>query len=95
MPVEKFRTLEEWQDSKRRLWLHCDDPRLPGRIRAHWASWSKLVPLHVPRGVRKYRSSAEAEAERERWEQERIERIRAERVTTPAGSANEPVKEVR
>lgn len=80
MPVAKFRTLEEWQESKRELWLQCDDPRLRGRIRAHWARWSRLVPLHAPRGVRKYRSSGEADADRERWEQERVDRIRAERV---------------
>jgi hypothetical protein len=79
MPVRKFRTLDEWQESKRELWLVCDDPRLPDRIRAHWARWSRLVPLHAPRGVRKYRSSEEADADRERWEQERVDRIRLER----------------
>jgi hypothetical protein len=82
MPVEKFRTLEEWQDSKRDLWLRCDDPALPGRIRAHWARWSRLVPLNVPRGVHKYRSNEEADADSERWEQERIDRIRSKHGTS-------------
>ncbi len=37
------------------------------------------VGLCVPRGVRKYRSIEEANADRERWESERIERLRQER----------------
>jgi hypothetical protein len=80
MPVFKYRTLEQWQESKRDLWADCDDPRLPSRIRTHWARWSALVPPGLPRGVRKYRSTEEAEADRARWEQERIARIRAERL---------------
>ena len=80
MPVQKFRTIEEWQRAKQEQWLDCDDPRLAQRIRDHWARWTRLVPLGVPRGVRKYRSAEEAEAEREQWESARIARIRAERL---------------
>jgi hypothetical protein len=80
MPVRKFRNLEEWQESKRELWLDCDDPRLPDRIRALWGEWSGLVPLAIPRGVRKFRSFEEMAADRDRLEQERIDSIRATRV---------------
>ena len=80
MPVRKFRTLEEWQASKQSAWLACDDPRVPDRIQAHWKRWSSLVPISSPRGVRKYRSIDEANADRDRWEQERIDRLRAERL---------------
>lgn len=80
MPVRKFRNLEEWQESKRELWLACDDPALPGRIESHWAEWGRIVPLGLPRGVRKYHSFEEMVADREKWEQDRVDRIRAERV---------------
>jgi hypothetical protein len=80
MPVQKFRTLEEWQESKRAFWLDCHDPTLADRVRSHWKMWSKLVPYASPRGLRKYNSTAEADADRDQWERERIERIRAERL---------------
>lgn len=80
MPVQKFRTIEEWQSAKQEQWLDCDDPRLAHRIREQWKRWSRLVPLGVPRGVRKYRSLEEAEAERDLWESARVARIRAERL---------------
>jgi len=70
MPVYKYRTIEEWQKAKDDLWLACDDPRLPQRIRQHWAQWSRLVPTNAPRGIRKYRSLEEMNADRERWEKD-------------------------
>lgn len=83
MPVRKFRSLEEWQESKQTYWLPCNDPSLPDRIREHWGRWSKLVPYPSPRGLRKYRSQEEADADHDRWETERIARIRADRVRKP------------
>jgi hypothetical protein len=80
MPVRKFRSLEEWQESKQAFWTACDDPHLPDRIRQHWRRWAALVPFPNPRGLRKYRSLEEADADRDRWESERIESIRAQRV---------------
>lgn len=80
MPVKKFRNVEQWQAAKQAQWIDSDDPRLAQRIREHWRRWSRLVPLGVPPGVRKYRSAEEAEADRERWEQERIDRLRAARL---------------
>lgn len=82
MGVRKFRTVEDWQRAKEEdQWLACDDPKLPERIRAHWRRWTALVPLQVPHGVRKYRSMEEAEADRERWEDDRIAHLRALRVS--------------
>lgn len=80
MGVRKFRTLEQWQESKRSFWTACDDPTLPDRVRAHWRRWAQMVPFPNPRGLRKYHNSAEADADRDRWESERIARIRAERL---------------
>ena len=39
----------------------------------------ELVPQHVIVGVRKYRSIEAADTDRDRWEQERVDRIRAAR----------------
>lgn len=80
MPVQKFRSVEAWQAAKQEQWLSCDDSGLVERLRAHWRRWSRLAPLGVAHGVRKYRSAEEAEAERDEWETERILRLRAERL---------------
>jgi hypothetical protein len=80
MPVRKFRTVEEMNAADSELWLPCEHPTLASRIRQHWATWSRLVPFGVPRGVHKYRSMQEAEADRETWEGARIQRIRDQRL---------------
>ena len=82
MPVRKFRTLEAWQAAKNEDSLPCEDPRLAARIRENWRRGSRLAPLGGPRGVHKYRSIEEMQADRERWEDERIARLRAERLQT-------------
>jgi hypothetical protein len=50
------------------------------RLGALHALTRDLVPRHVLTGVRKYRAIEEANAERERWDTERVDRIRAERL---------------
>jgi hypothetical protein len=61
--------------------LRSDDPDLPNRIRAHRDTWRKLIPpLNMPKGVHKFRSIEEMNAFKERYENERIATIRAQRV---------------
>lgn len=65
-----------------RRWPDAGDPSIPRRIRGLWrmsAAFVQPVGLCIPRGVRKYRSIEEADADRERWESERIQRLREER----------------
>lgn len=64
MPVQKFRTHEE---ARRALWLSPGDPQIPRRMRTafHMAIW--LYPVTRPRGVHKFRSIEEANAERKLW----------------------------
>ncbi len=51
-----------------------------GRLRAV-LGWVRLAePLNMPRGVRKFRTIEEMVAERERYEQERADRLRAGRL---------------
>jgi hypothetical protein len=64
VPVYKFRTLKEASVA---LWASPDDPRLPGRIRNWWRSCATRMLTHSPRGLRKFRSIEEAEAERKTW----------------------------
>lgn len=80
MPVRKFRSIEEMNafDDER---LRSDDPNLVSRIKAHWDTWRDLLPpLNVPKGVYKFRSIEEMNAFTEKYENERIDAIRAQRV---------------
>ena len=77
MPVYKFRTIEEmnaFTDAQ----VRRDDRDLISRIKAHWDTWRDLIPpLNVPKGVHKFRSIEEMNAFKEKYENERIEAIRA------------------
>lgn len=76
MPVEKFRSFDEAEKS---LWLPTGDPAILDRLRALLDFSHRLVPGTSPRGVRKFSSIEEAQAEREAWVQERVDRLRASR----------------
>lgn len=78
MPVRKYRSVEEMNREPR--WLPTGDPSIARRIRYLWRLSEFLlrpVGTCIPRGVRKYRSIDEANADRDRWESERVERLRA------------------
>ncbi|MBV8519896.1 MAG: hypothetical protein JO197_21070 [Acidobacteria bacterium] len=78
MPVYKYRSVEEMPDPA--IMLDAGDPAIPDKIRFLWQLSGALVNgvgTCIPRGVRKYRSIEEANADRDRWEQERVDRIRA------------------
>lgn len=76
MPIRKYRTIEEMNAERR--WLATGDPAIPRKIRFLWELSERLVApvgLCIPRGVRKYHSVEEAEADRQRWEQTRVDLI--------------------
>ncbi len=78
MPVRKYRSIEEM--NAERDWLETGDPAIPRKIRYLWALSDALlgsVGTCIPRGVRRYRSIEDANADRDRWEQLRVDRIRA------------------
>jgi hypothetical protein len=56
-----------------------DDPDLASRIRRLWAISSRLVPLGMPRGVRKFRNIEDANREREAWVERRVRAVRRAR----------------
>lgn len=83
MPVKKYRSIEEM--NQERQWLETGDPMVIRKIRHLWHLSEQLlwpVGTCIPRGVRKYRSIEEANADRDRWEQERVDRLRAVRSST-------------
>jgi hypothetical protein len=78
MPVERFRDLDA---ARRALWVARDDPKLTARIRRLWSIASRLVPLGIPRGVRKFRRIEDANREREAWVERRVRGLRRERAS--------------
>jgi len=76
VPVQRFR---DFDAARRALWATRDDPNLAARIRRLWAISSRLVPLGIPRGVRKFRRIEEANREREAWVERRVKALRRER----------------
>lgn len=78
MPVWKYRRVEDMPEA----WAMKTGRPLGPRIRAVLSLTRAVPPLSIPRGVRKFRSIEEMAAERDRYEQERVDRIRAERTRT-------------
>jgi hypothetical protein len=77
MAVWKYRSVEEMPEA----WEMDRGIPLEQRIRAVLELGRLQEPLRMPRGVHKFRSFEELVADRERYEQERIERIRAKNAT--------------
>lgn len=77
MPVQRFGDPEE---ARRALWRDPSDPRLLSVIRSLWHRSAALAghPSYQ-RGVRRYRSIEEANADRDRLVDERIRKIRSSR----------------
>jgi len=82
MSVQRFRTLE---DARRALWLKPGDPRLERIIAWVWALSAELMGNQPPpRGLRKFHTLEEANADREQWETERSRSLRKLRGPKPA-----------
>lgn len=74
MPVTKYRRIEDMPGPR---WLPPGDPRIVSGLRLMTRLGTAFAtPLRIPKGVHKYHSIEELSAERDRWEQERIDRLR-------------------
>lgn len=73
MPVWKYRSIEEMPEA----WMMNRDVPLGRRIRAMMSLADYAGPLNMPRGVWKFRTIEDLQADRRKYEQERIARIRA------------------
>jgi len=81
MPVTKFRTLDE---ASRALWLKPGTPELARAVAWVWAFSASLAGNPVyPRGVRKFRTIEDANADRNRWEIEYSRALREKRRSPP------------
>ena len=76
MPIHRFRDLDE---ARRALWSTSDDPALADRIRRLWRFTARLARPSAPRGLRRFRTIEEANAEREGRITERVHALLAER----------------
>lgn len=84
MPFKKFRSVEEMDAAARRdLWCEQPDAACFERIGRLWERSARLSPRKFPKGVVKYRSLEEAEADRERLITEHVRRLREERARNP------------
>lgn len=82
MPVYRFKTHE---DAQRSLWREPGDPHIGATLRTLWSlSIALSGEVGPPRGVFKFRSIEEANHHREKWERQRIERLRAQRSKSPS-----------
>lgn len=72
MPVRKFRSLQEMEDS---LWRAADDPELPPAVARVWSFADRLTERRFPPGVHKHRSIEEAQALRDHWEEDNFRRF--------------------
>ena len=63
MPVFKYRSIEEMPEASQ----HFDDRKLGGRLRFVLETVRFAPARRLPRGLRKFRSLEELEAERDRW----------------------------
>lgn len=76
MPVQRFRTLD---DARRALWTGPDDAKLSHRLRELWRFSARLAPPSFPRGVRRFRTIEEANADREQHVTARVRALAAAR----------------
>lgn len=77
MPFRKYHSVEEMNRDWR--WNKAGDAAITRKIRGLWQMADAVVQpvgLCIPRGVRKYRSIEEANLDRNRWEKQRIDRLR-------------------
>ena len=80
MPFKKFRSVEEMDDARRDLWCDQPDQTCFKRIAELWERSARLCPRKFPKGVVKYRTIEAAQADRERWINKNIGRLREERL---------------
>jgi hypothetical protein len=75
VPIWKYKSIEDMPEA----WAMNRHVPVGTRIRAMMTLGNYAGPLGIPSGVAKFRSIEELQADRQRYEQERIARLRAAR----------------
>jgi len=81
MPVRKFRSLEEMEES---LWREPGDPELWRAIQRVWSFAAQTCPRRFPPGVYRHRSVEEAQKQRDLWEEANFRALWERRGVNPA-----------
>jgi hypothetical protein len=82
MPVSRFRTFDE---ARRALWMKPGSPELARTVAWVWAfAWELAGRPVQPRGLKKFRTIQEANADRERWETDHCRSLRRRRLADSA-----------
>jgi hypothetical protein len=76
MPVRKFRSVE---DMPGETWYTPGDPRLYRALASLWATSRHLAPRRFPAGVFKHRSIEDMNRQRDEWDHEFVQSLRAAR----------------
>jgi len=78
MPVRKFRSIAEMDKAQNELWCEPGEECFR-RIARLWKRSAQINPRKFPKGVFKYRSIEEAQADRERLLTEHVRQLQEER----------------
>lgn len=78
MPIRKFRSIEEMDEAQRDFWCEPGEECFR-RIARLWKRSAQLHPRKFPKGVFKFRSIEEAQADRERLLTEHVRQLEEER----------------
>ena len=76
MPVQRFR---DFDAARRATWTTSGDADLVRRLRHQWRLFDRVAGPAGPRGVRRFASIAEANADRDAWVSARVQRLRIAR----------------
>lgn len=78
MPIKKYRSIEEMDRDRSDLW--CEPgPRGFRRMAELWKRSAQINPRKYPKGVFKFRSIEEAQADRQRLLIEHVRQLEADR----------------
>jgi hypothetical protein len=88
MPVRKFRSVEEMEDS---TWREAGDPRLWRAIASVWSFAARTCPKRFPPGVYRHRTIEEAQRQRDVWEEANFRAFWERRRSHPDTAAARPI----
>ena len=81
MPVRKFHSIEEMDAAQHELWCDAGEECFR-RIARLWKRSAQIFPRTFPKGVVKYRTLGEAQADRERVLSQQLRQKRFERLAS-------------
>jgi len=76
MPIRKFHDVSEMEDA---LWYERGDRALYPAIARTWDFAERTCHRRFPPGVHKHRTIEDADAQRERWDDENLQMFQARR----------------